>query len=387
MLPALSLMRGEAEIAFLLAKERTMNTSTNRDRSRGSFFYLGLAAIAALSVSACAMPNPLQDFRVKQDVTAGTPPPAVKSNPGAVLSGKDVDETNTGVPSGRTLAIVASSITVTESWIANSNGCSRILQDKSFLSGAKLIVAVDGFTVQYCKFFGLGGISLDPNDGKTSPGKNVSILDCELDGNNENLNGAMAVYGSNLTLKRVNIHRWPRGMWVGDGDVWVEQCYMHDLTVDDSGAHLENIYVAGGANQTYLSNKLISNGVRVAGSGLMPISASLAIYNESFRTNPPFPSLADIRIEGNYFGSDAYYPLYCGALSGKAGAFPTGMVVRGNVFGRDIQRYSGMGAPAVAFDASQPGNLWENNTWGAMGPFSLAGDPAEGALIAAPKIM
>jgi hypothetical protein len=264
------------------------------------------------------------------------------------------------------------------------------LQDKSFVSGAKLIVAVDGFTVRYCKFFGVGGIALDPNDGHSPPGKNVQILDCELDGNHENPGAEIAVSGSSLTLKRVHIHRWPRGMWIGYGDVWVEQCYMHDLTVDASGGHLEDIYVAGGPNQTYLSNKLISNGVRIAGSGLMPISASLAIYNEDPNlggATPPLPSLANIRIEDNYFGSDGYYPLYCGALSGKPGAFPTGMVVRDNVFGRDIQRYSGMGGAAVAFDASQPGNLWENNVWGALGPFNAAGDPAEGTQIPAPAVM
>ncbi len=305
----------------------------------------------------------------------------------APIRGQDIDASNTGVPPGRVLQKVGATILVTEKWIASSNRGSRILQDKSFVSGAALIVAVDGFTVRYCKFFGKGGISLDPNDGRSPPGKNVSILDCELDGNHENPGGKIAVFGSSLTLKRVHIHNWPRGMWVGDGDVWVEQCYMHDLTVDDSGAHLENIYVGGGAHQVYLSNKLISNGVRIAGSGIMPISASLAIYNESFRKDPPFPGLADIRIEGNYFESDGYYPLYCGALDGKEGAFPTGMVVRGNVFGRQIQRYSGMGAPAVAFDSSRPGNVWEGNTWGAPGPSSKAGDPSEKAPIAAPLPM
>ena len=302
-------------------------------------------------------------------------------NPATAIShGSQINETNTGVPSGHTLADVSSTVIVTEAWISGTNGGSRIIENKHFLSGARLIVTVDGFTVRYCKFSGVGGFSTDANDGQSTTGKNVVITDCEFDGNHENLRDDVAVGGSYLTLKRVHIHRWPRAMWIGEGNVWVEECYMHDLTVDGSGAHIENIYVAGGANQTYIRNRLISNAVSLSG-GSGSISASLAIYNESWAT---FPELNYIVIENNYLESDGGYALYGGACVGKGAPYAKNTVVRGNVFGRGIQRNCGVYGPVTAFDPAQSGNLWINNTWGARGAFWQAGDPEEGAQVGAP---
>jgi hypothetical protein len=298
-----------------------------------------------------------------------------------VAHGIEIDDSNTGVPIGHTLTDVTNTIIVTETWIASSNNGSRIIENKYFHSGAALIITVNGFTVQYCKFFGKGGISNNANDGQSSLGKNITIIDCELDGNHENLEGDVAIGGSNITLKRLNIHRWPRNMWIGEGNVWVEECYMHDLTVDGSGAHIENIYVAGGANQTYIRNKLISNRISING-GTGGISASLAIYNEGWSD---FPDLDNILVENNYFESDGGYALYGGACIGKLPKpYAKNMIVRGNIFGRTIQRHCGVYGTATAFDPTQPGNLWENNIWGDRGPFWQTGDPEKDAEINAP---
>ena len=304
----------------------------------------------------------------------------------AQIPGSLVDASTTGVPPGRVLADVRSTIVVTEAWIASSNQGSRVLSDRNFLSGAALVVAVDGFTVQYCRFNGRGGLGTFPNTDALPMGRNVSVLDCEFDGQDENLGDAVAVYGSSLTLKRVHVHNWPRAMWVGDGDIWVENCYFHDLTCDGKGAHIENVYVAGGANQTYIGNKMISNAKPAKNSA--QISASLAMYNEGYwrgKPFPPFPKLERILVQGNYFETDGYYALYCGAVVGKPAPYASAMVVRDNVFGRKLQRWSGRGGPAVCFDPAQPGNVWENNIWGPPGPDSLPGDPPEGAIIPPPR--
>jgi hypothetical protein len=60
------------------------------------------------------------------------------------------------------------------------------------------------------------------------------------------------------------------------------------------------------------------------------------------------------------------------------------MKVRGNIFGRGIQRHCGVYGTATAFDLTQVGNLWENNTWGDRGPFWQTGDPEKGDEIIAP---
>lgn len=306
---------------------------------------------------------------------------------GVITHGSQIDASNTGVPSGHVLTDVNATILVTEEWIASSNGGSRIIQDKRFLSGANLVIAVDGFTVQYCSFFGKSALSYFPNSGSLPVGKNIGIYNCEFDGNNENLGGDIAIYGSFLTLKRVHVHNWPRAMWVGDGNVRVEECYMHDLTADGGDAHLENIYVAGGADQVYIRNKLVSNEIHINGDAKMMVSASLAIYNESFERGSPFPSFPNldrIRVEDNYFESDGHYALYGGACAGKDAPFAKNMTVSGNIFGRLNQRWSGVGGASICFDPSQAGNVWERNTWGPKGPASLAGDPAEGTEIGPP---
>jgi hypothetical protein len=118
----------------------------------------------------------------------------------------------------------------------------------------------------------------------------------------------------------------------------------------------------------------------------MMTSASLAIYNEPSFTSPDFPALDNILVQDNYFESDGYYALYCGALSAKTGAFAKNMTVTGNVFGRGLHRLCGVGGPAICFDPSQPGNVWSNNTWGAKGPTTLDTDPLEGAIIDAPNV-
>jgi len=301
--------------------------------------------------------------------------------------GSLVDETTAGVPPGHLLTEVSSSITVTEDWIAHQNGGSRILENRSFLSGANLLIAVDGFTVRYCRFTGRSGCSDNANTGGLPLGRNIAIVDCEFDGNHENLGGAVAIVASRVTLKRVHVHRWPRALFTGDGDVWVEECYMHDLTCDGGDAHLENIYVGGGANQAYLRNKFISNEVHIGGDARMMTSASLAIYNESYDRGmpyPAFPVLENILVQDNYFESDGHFALYGGACVGKANPYARQTSFRGNVFGRRLHRMCGVSGPAVCFDPSQPGNLWENNIWGPRGPFWQAGDPEEGTAIAAP---
>ena len=144
---------------------------------------------------------------------------------------------------------------------------------------------------------------------------------------------------------------------------------MHDLTLDYTGAHIEDIYVAGGAHQTYLRSKLVSNGVRVdhGSAGSAGISASLAIYNESWAT---FTPLTDIRVEDSYFESDGYYPLYGGACVSKGNPYATDMVVTGNIFSR-----GGLGGSACCFDSDGAGNEWTDNTY-TDGVVVPAPDPA-----------
>jgi hypothetical protein len=331
------------------------------------FFFTSLLLIATpFLLFDCSAPTESEDF--------STDP---------ISHGKYITASNTGVPAGHILSDVTSAIVVTESWITSSNSGSRYLENKNFLSGAGLQIKTGNFTVRYCKFNGKGGCSVEYGLS------NVIIEYCEFDGQHQNTGGDCALGIGGLTARRLHIHRWPRAFWFGWGDVHIEECYIHDVTADGGDAHLENIYVAGGANQTFVRNKLITNEIHINGDSRMMTSASLAIYNENYSVGDPypaFPPLDNIVVKDNYFESDGYYAMYCGACAGKTGAHARNMSVIGNIFGRQMHRMCGVGGPAVAFDPNQEGNKWSNNTWGAVGPSWVTGDPAEGDIVSAPDV-
>ena len=298
----------------------------------------------------------------------------------AITHGSQLNATNTGIPAGVSLTNFTSSVTINASWITNSNGGSRTLTARNFTSGTIIHIAANNFTFQSCKKTGAGGIWID------EPYTGTKFLDCEIDGNHENFQSSTAITGSNYEAKRCHFWRWPRNMFIGGGDVHIEECYMHDLTIDGSGSHVENIYVAGGANHVYIRNKLISNLTYLA-YWAVGISASLAIYNESWAA---FARLDGLVIQDNYMEGDGAYTGYFGALSAKRnpplGEYAQNMVVSGNIFGRQESRFSSVYGPASGFDESGVGNSWTNNTWGSNGPFFVSGDPAAGSLVAAPGI-
>lgn len=285
--------------------------------------------------------------------------------------GSLIDATNTGVPVGHSLVDWASNVTVTEAWIAASNGGSRIIENRNFTSGATLTIRTGDVTVRYCKFNGTSRILLP--DAVTG----ILVRDCEMDGNHENRGSLQAIKNDSaaLHLLRVRIHRWPRALTVIRGDTTVENCYLHDLTCDDSGAHIENIYVAGGARQRYLGNKILSNAVRTDPAIVdLNISACLALYNQG----GGLPDLDTILVEDNWIDGDSSYAMYGGAIATKTGAFAKNLIVRGNTFGRQYQRRCGLFGPITAYGDTEPGNLWENNRWGPRGPYWVSGDPEEG---------
>jgi hypothetical protein len=307
----------------------------------------------------------------------------VTGSTGSVNHGKDINASNTGVPAGQILSDVTSSISVTESWISASNGGKRYLENKNFVNDADLEIKTGDFTVRSCKFNGRSGGSVEYGLS------NVVFEYCEFNGQNLNTGGDCALGIGGFTAKRLHIHGWPRAFWFGWGDVHIEECYIHDITADGGTAHLENIYVAGGAKQTFIRNKLISNEIHINGDNRMMTSASLSIYNEDYSVGPPypnFPALNNIIVKDNYFESDGNFSMYCGACAGKNAPYARNMSVTGNIFGRQLHRSCGVSGTAVAFDPSQPGNEWSDNKWGARGPFWMTGDPEEGSVIPAPSV-
>ncbi len=329
-------------------------------------------AVTAVVLSICAIMG-----SCLLDTSNPEPEPWVIPDYAAVPHGSTLTEANTGVPVGHSLTDVTTDITVTEAWIDSSNGGSRVLENRNFTSGAGLSIQVSDFTVRYCKFNGVGGVYLG------TPVTGILIQDCEFDGNQENLSALQAIKNSAATLRllRLNIHHWPRALTVVKGNTIVENCYLHDLTSDDSGAHIENIYVAGGADQSYIGNKIVANPVSIsAGQTDFAISAALAIYNQG----GTYEDLRRIVVAKNYFDGIGSYAFYGGAVASKSGPFARDMIVKENIFGREYRRFGGEFGPVTAFDETRPGNVWDLNVWGEWTALCVAGDPAAGDRVELP---
>lgn len=352
---------------------------------RHPFGNVSLAIGLAAHLLACSA-HDTRTTRVTPD--SGSPEPEA---PSEITHGSQVNALNTGVLASHEsqLADVSSSIVVTEDWITASNGGRRVLEDCRFDTGQTLEIHVDNFTVSNCRFLGTSSASVGWNEDEQRTYKDVTFEHCEFDGQHLSAGGAVALGGSGIIAKRVHIHRWPRAMWIGDGFVRVEESYMHELTADDTGAHIENIYVAGGAHLQFARNKLVSDQHYVGkGQESLQTSASLAIYNESYTRGKPYPegftALDDIVVEDNYLESDGWYALYGGACIGKQNPYAKHVTIRGNIFGRHARRLiDRCGGAAVAYDSTDPTNKWLNNKWGPRSS-DCPDEAAEGTEIAAP---
>jgi hypothetical protein len=69
----------------------------------------------------------------------------------------------------------------------------------------------------------------------------------------------------------------------------------------------------------------------------------------------------DVLVEGNLFAGGGY-TLYCGGLVAE-GHDPAGIVIRNNVFSRELWPNSGYYGPVAYFDPSAPGNAWTGNVY------------------------
>lgn len=356
-----------------------MTIKTNLDTPTTREYKLSFTPFAASSLLAAALCL-LSTAGCRIAISSTEPPsdPAPRDNP-EIIHGRDINPTNTGVPVGQQLVSVTESIRVTESWLRSHNNGSRIIENRLFVSGAGLTIEAGNITVRYCLFIGEGRVDLPVAvDG-------IVIHDCEFDGNQENGGSSQAIKNSaaGLHLLRLYVHHWPRALTVVKGRTVVENCCLRDLTSDDSEAHIENIYVAGGADMAFTGNWMEANPVSInPNQDDYAISASLAIYNQG----GDYQDLERIVVERNYFTGIGSYAFYGGAASPKSGPYAKDITVRGNVFGREYMRKGGLFGPVTAFDEKTSGNLWADNTWGPRGPYWVAGDPEEGDFINPPPV-
>jgi hypothetical protein len=163
----------------------------------------------------------------------------------------------------------------------------------------------------------------------------VTIEDGDLSGSSA---GAL-VYGVNYTARRLNVHHAGGDGFKAEGNVVIENCWIHDLGFS-KGSHADGIQVQKGSNFIFRNNN-IEVQINANNGGEDP--------NAAIFLGPAFGPIDNVLIEGNWMNG-GNYTIYSNGCSN--------VVIRNNLFGRNY-RY---GTISVHQHASSP-VVWENNKW------------------------
>jgi hypothetical protein len=335
---------------------------------------------------------PIQSPTQPEPEPEPTPEPKPQPPPTGIRHGADVPASGlTGVRPGVSLKSQTSDLLVTNAWL-NDNAPGDVIRGLR-VSNAQIRPAsgVRPFAIEDCLFVGPpksgGFIPTHPDylGGYTAP--KVTARNCIFDGQ-----GALGPQlsalgpGPNLDLTRCVIKGHHQGINTV-GNSRIVECLMHEMALKlGSGAHGECVLWPFGGNVHLLRCWMIDT---CQGDSTTGVSSAVSIYNEVWNgpvsngAQPHDGSVVDCVMEG---GSYAFY----GGCLDKASPWAYGLTVTGNRFYRSKLRFghnTNSPNPACAFaDTSQGGrnNVWQNNTWGPLGPANQAGDPVEGTLVPSP---
>ncbi len=176
-------------------------------------------------------------------VTEGGFVPNIINNPS---SGGYPDATNTGVPTGTTLADNGSA-TIT----VNTNGA--IIENLNIVNG-NIVVNANNVTIRNCRITTYAYYPIENN------GTNLVVEDCEITGTEDTV--AAAISFSGFTARRLNVSGSADG-FKANADCVIEDCYVHDLRVTQD-SHNDGIQTTGGNNVTVHHNTIDVNTAGVA---------------------------------------------------------------------------------------------------------------------------
>jgi hypothetical protein len=153
------------------------------------------------------------------------------------------DETNTGVPASVTLKTVPTQVSSGTGWSWDAgNGMIRVTGDGAVLDGLNIAGSVDvlanNVTIKNTRI-----ISGDYYPIRYFDNNNTGLLieDTEIAGTSSDVTSSIAF--SNYTARRVNVHGGADGLKT-DGNVTIEDSYIHDLSVGN-GTHNDGFQTTG----------------------------------------------------------------------------------------------------------------------------------------------
>jgi hypothetical protein len=269
---------------------------------------------------------------------AGTGEPAPVGRPGPG---------DTGVPAGTTLTPYTGPCAIT--------AAGAVIEARSISCPALLIQAPD-VTIRGSS---MQRVVVDTDVNRSW---SLTLTDSEVDGGRTDV---PAISNGNVTVVRADIRGGHNGLECQEHSSWcvIRDSWIHDQWQPPSGdVHLGGLLFMGsqvpcvgtdGACVEILGNTIVCDApVNVDGGGC----------TGAINLLPQWGPLRGAVVVGNHLGANpgAAYCTYAGAGM----EYPaTGVVYRDNVFERGSNRTCAAYGPVTNFDASAPGNVWEDNRY------------------------
>jgi hypothetical protein len=209
-----------------------------------------------------------------------------------------------------------------------------VVENKIF--SRQVVIAADNVTIRNClregtvDYWGFlvnAGVTGTLIENVEIDGKNSSSIDAGIGGN------------GGWTGRRLNIHGTNDGVKL-DSDILLEDSYIHDLAVNNSGAHQDGMQSMGGSNVTIRHNRIKA---RVG-----------ANQNAGVFLATDFSPLDNYKTENNWISGGGYS--YWTAV--KSGRPITNFVLSDNHFTRNDYAY---GVVSIQGQVSRSGNVWHDN--------------------------
>ena len=176
------------------------------------------------------------------------------------------------------------------------------------------------------------------------------VEDSEIfgDADGGQLQTGIANHGGMITVRRVEIHTITDGIVTSHG--LIEDSYLHSPRLF-GGDHTDMIQANGGSERELpleiLGNTIINTQDQTA-----------AVFLQDF-TGAGHVPVRNVTIEGNWLAGGGY-TVYGG---GDADAGTAQVVIRDNVFSREVFSDGGYWGPVAHFDPDAPGNDFSGNVW------------------------
>jgi hypothetical protein len=273
---------------------------------------------------------------VAQSPTA-TPTKAGAGYDTSVFPGPD----NTGVPAGTELEPYAGPCTLIETVVLSGVDATGVCP--------AIVVQAPGVRIEDSRV-----PRVESTATQVDPTFSVEVVDSDV------VAGAWiggAVWGSNLTVRRVEVTGGQHSVHCGTGCV-VEDSWLHDQHNPDGEAAHNNAFITNGGTDMVVRHNTLhcTPGLNATGGGC---TADLSLFGD-------FEPVRDVLVEDNLFKANDESISYCaygGDAPGKPFPEATGIVFRGNVFERGANGKCGVYGPVTSFAPGSAGNAWDDNTW------------------------